>query len=1023
MKGDYLGFWIRGSPHYEKDNDTAMEPRRCSEETQQPASTNDRGTIASGVISTIAAIAVLACLLAMDARAQTQISVTVDTSFGNIPSGKPIAPDFVGLGFETASELAGNAGVSGYFFTPSNKQLVALFQQMGVKNIRLGGGTGDECATPIPEYSADGAGSPDINNAFEFAQVAGVDVIYTLRMVNRSNCSVSDLPSKDAAYAQFIWNHYRANLSAFALSNETDFHAAHSFCISSSPCACPYPSGCSGSTSDVHIVDPLIFETAVPGSRATAGTAFPAYLADWISFAQAIHDTSKGAPGAPIAGPDSGSYVGGGTNFSGVVPPCSGHDFTSPTGWTQMFAMCESGANGFSLPTQHYYVGGSFSVTAGGNVYALSTQEAIDNMLSPNWVDGDSVTTEPFQPVDVPAANELMFTGYRWLNAAIPPGTRMTELNDYLGGVPGASNGFASALWALDIMHWFALHGAAGVNFHNNQWIPTDTVVPGNLTKLGAGHSFACAMEGTAAACTDFVISPKGYGIKAFNLGGHGYAVNASIVPHSPPSEFSLTGYAVASGQDLYVTIINKTQGTASGDTASVTIVPTGLPFIEASVSSILLWDGVAGDPTKMSATLGGASIVNTGAQWTGIWKAENPDTSGSVTLSVQPSTAEVVRFHAGSNYSGPMQIDQSGALEIFTTDKSGGVFRNWQKSAGLNTEPNSAATKWNGWGENLSRATGIANPTGDLAVAKNLDNTLEIFMSANNATNADVFFNQQQTPGGAWKGWTDMGSSSAGLAHLNTGQNADGGLSVFGLDLRGNLWTAAENAPGVAWSSWTELSGENIRSGYMVGQNLNGRLEIFGVDTNGNVRQISQTLGNTWATSGEKLGAPRNHPLNSKLQIARNVIGDLMIFALDSSGNVWSAAQKTPGGSWGTPATWTELPKSPSAIQPGFVAGENADGRLELFGTDSGGTVYNVWITPDGSWNNRWVSIGGPAGGLDPSLVVGNTNDGRLQVFGVAASEPSDIWSNWQSTPGGGWQRSWADFGGSDLVFYHGQP
>jgi hypothetical protein len=116
-------------------------------------------------------------------------------------------------------------------------------------------------------------------------------------------------------------------------------------------------------------------------------------------------------------------------------------------------------------------------------------------------------------------------------------------------------------------------------------------------------------------------------------------------------------------------------------------------------------------------------------------------------------------------------------------------------------------------------------------------------------------------------------------------------------------------------------------------------------------------------------------------------------------------------------------LPKSPSAIQPGFVAGENADGRLELFGTDSGGTVYNVWITPDGSWNNRWVSIGGPAGGLDPSLVVGNTNDGRLQVFGVAASEPSDIWSNWQSTPGGGWQRSWADFGGSDLVFYHGQP
>ena len=50
---------------------------------------------------------------------------------------------------------------------------------------------------------------------------------------------------------------------------------------------------------------------------------------------------------------------------------------------------------------------------------------------------------------------------YPWLHASnLAPVAaaglryRLTEANDYLGGVPGASNAFASALWALDYLHW-----------------------------------------------------------------------------------------------------------------------------------------------------------------------------------------------------------------------------------------------------------------------------------------------------------------------------------------------------------------------------------------------------------------------------------------------------------------------------------------------------------------------------------------------------------------------------------------
>jgi hypothetical protein len=117
-------------------------------------------------------------------------------------------------------------------------------------------------------------------------------------------------------------------------------------------------------------------------------------------------------------------------------------------------------------------------------------------MLSSEWVTGTSIQSE--SPKYIP---------YRWfrehnLKWVADAGLRyrLTESNDYLGGVHGASDVFASALWALDHLHWWAANGAAGVNFHNKQWKDTCTIVPKDRHDPGQGY----------------VINPKGYGIKAF---------------------------------------------------------------------------------------------------------------------------------------------------------------------------------------------------------------------------------------------------------------------------------------------------------------------------------------------------------------------------------------------------------------------------------------------------------------------------------------------------------------------------
>jgi hypothetical protein len=85
----------------------------------------------------------------------------------------------------------------------------------------------------------------------------------------------------------------------------------------------------------------------------------------------------------------------------------------------------------------------------------------------------------------------------------------------------------------------------------------------------------------------------------------------------------------------------------------------------------MVLTDGEAGNAGPLTATLGGASICNN-ARWAGQWTALSPDTNGSLTLTVQPTTATVVKLHAASNDAGPIQMNQNGALEVFATDPGG---------------------------------------------------------------------------------------------------------------------------------------------------------------------------------------------------------------------------------------------------------------------------------------------------------------------------------------------------------------
>jgi hypothetical protein len=138
------------------------------------------------------------------AAAQSPVTVTVD----NQASGFVVPSDFPGISFETSNLLPKPGGE--HLFAKENRPLIELFRTLGIRSLRVGGGTADQANYAIP-------GEKDIDNLFAFAAAAEVRVIYTLRLPQAN-------VDKNAAIAKYIQQKYAAQLTCFEIGNEPDFY-------------------------------------------------------------------------------------------------------------------------------------------------------------------------------------------------------------------------------------------------------------------------------------------------------------------------------------------------------------------------------------------------------------------------------------------------------------------------------------------------------------------------------------------------------------------------------------------------------------------------------------------------------------------------------------------------------------------------------------------------------------------------------------------------------------------------------
>ena len=205
---------------------------------------------------------------------------------------------------------------------------------------------------------------------------------------------------------------------------------------------------------------------------------------------------------------------------------------------------------------------------------------------------------------------------------------RLEEANSFSnGGAAGASDAFASALWGLDYMYWWANRSAAGINFHTGG--SAEGKRPPESMKYMV---FWNSPEGFAAR-------PLAYAIKAFDLGCHGQSVPVHFASNT--NRINVTAYGVLSNNsNLYITLVNKE--TDSTRDANVTITAGGsythaqVVFLAAPHSDITATAGV---------TLGDAPINDKGS-WSGTWTTLGaPLNNGRFSIDVSAATAAIVRL------------------------------------------------------------------------------------------------------------------------------------------------------------------------------------------------------------------------------------------------------------------------------------------------------------------------------------------------------------------------------------------
>ena len=269
-----------------------------------------------------------------------------------------------------------------------------------------------------------------------------------------------------------------------------------------------------------------------------------------------------------------------------------------------------------------------------------------------------------------------------------------------------------------------------------------------------------------------------------------------------------------------------------------------------------------------------------------------------------------------------------------------------------------------------------------------------------------------QQTPGGAWSGWSgpDWGGPNypKQVYELAAAQQGSGGVQIWVLDMKHQLWTNRQLQPGGGWEGWRGPGWNNmphsLKFRKLTATRLSGSqgAQFWGVTDNGiltSCSQIHQT-GNWSPWTDFKPTREKSHWI--EVTAAQQGDGKGALWGLDDKRQLWGTGQAAPGGEWGVwnGPNWLDAPKlrniaAAEGPNGAMIWGQDEDYRMVAnFQTSPGTNQWSGWSS--GDW------LGAP---LSYELTAAGQNNGCVQLWAIGLTQV--LHSIAQTAPGCAWQ-SW---------------
>lgn len=273
--------------------------------------------------------------------------------------------------------------------------------------------------------------------------------------------------------------------------------------------------------------------------------------------------------------------------------------------------------------------------------------------------------------------------------------------------------------------------------------------------------------------------------------------------------------------------------------------------------------------------------------------------------------------------------------MRFWALDASGSLWTTSQQTPG---------GAWGSW-----QGHGFGNqPTAFTAIAAALQNTGAAMLGALDQ-NGQLWCIRQTGPGQGWGNWEGPGvvKQPHGFTMLAASQQGGNrGIEFWAMNADGQVWTLYQLTAGGPWSNWegAGFKGQPLPlKRIAAAQQNNGNVLFCGLDSNGVVHTISQGWpGGDW--NGWAVPGPFQAPPPAFVEIAAVEQGGglgVQLIGLAADGTVWTIHQTSRGGPW-SPG-WESIRPGQPATMSLIAAAQQGNGDVGLWTLAGSGELWFI--------------------------------------------------------------------------------